>query len=319
MAKAGFGGEWAARLKEIYRFVWRTSGRAQFYLAILAVAVFALEFVPLELQRRVVNDAVENGSLRTVLTLCGLYFLVVLLQGGLKLALNVYRGSVTESVCQRLRLEPALVAVARSGDDAREEGVAISVIASEVDSVGGFVGTAVSEPVLNGGILLSVFGYMLIIQPLLALIALALFIPQMLFIPLLQEAINRRTADRIQTVRKVAAEIVDSENGDGAAREEGYRARVARIYRLNMEIYRRKFGMNFLMNLLHHIGVIGILSVGGWFVMQGKTEVGTVVAFISGLARTNDPWNDLVDFFRNLTNAGVKYELIAQVVGRRQA
>ena len=68
------------------------------------------------------------------------------------------------------------------------------------------------------------------------------------------------------------------------------------------------------MNLLHRFGVIGVLAVGGWFLLRGGTEVGTVVAFISGLAPTNDPWNDLVDFFRNLANVGVKYALIAQVL-----
>jgi ABC-type bacteriocin/lantibiotic exporter with double-glycine peptidase domain len=69
--------------------------------------------------------------------------------------------------------------------------------------------------------------------------------------------------------------------------------------------------MNFLMNLLYHLGIIGILAVGGWLVLQGKTEVGTIVAFISGLNRMNDPWGDLVDFFRNLTNTGLKYRMIA--------
>jgi ABC-type bacteriocin/lantibiotic exporter with double-glycine peptidase domain len=72
----------------------------------------------------------------------------------------------------------------------------------------------------------------------------------------------------------------------------------------------RKYGMNFLMNLLHQVGIIGILAVGGWLVLQGKTEVGTIVAFISGLSRMNDPWNDLVDFFRNLTNTGLKFRMI---------
>jgi ABC-type bacteriocin/lantibiotic exporter with double-glycine peptidase domain len=48
--------------------------------------------------------------------------------------------------------------------------------------------------------------------------------------------------------------------------------------------------------------------------LNGRTEVGTIVAFISGLTRMNAPWNDLVDFFRNLMNAGVKYQLIASVL-----
>jgi len=52
------------------------------------------------------------------------------------------------------------------------------------------------------------------------------------------------------------------------------------------------------------------LVVGGWFVMQG----GTVVAFISGLSKINDPWNDLITFFRDMTNARVKYRLIAKVL-----
>lgn len=147
-----------------------------------------------------------------------------------------------------------------------------------------------------------------------ALIALALFIPQVFFIPVLQKAINERTAARIKTVRGLAVDMVDTAKGRGDEREKTYRSRARDIYRLNMQIYRRKFGMTFLMNLLYQLGIIGILSVGGWLLLRGETEVGTVVAFISGLTRTSDPWNDLVDYFRNLTNAGVKYQLIEQVL-----
>jgi ABC-type bacteriocin/lantibiotic exporter with double-glycine peptidase domain len=188
-----------------------------------------------------------------------------------------------------------------------------------VDAVAGFAGTSFSEPILNGGILLSVFGYMLFMQPLMALVALSLFIPQVFFIPALQGAINRRTSARIKTMRALAVDIVDREHGKAEEREKTYRQRVRDVYRLNMEIYRRKFAMTFLMNLLYQLGNIGVLAVGGWFLMQGRTEVGTVVAFISGLARTNDPWNDLVDFVRNLANAGVKYALIAQVLEKGRA
>jgi ABC-type bacteriocin/lantibiotic exporter with double-glycine peptidase domain len=140
-----------------------------------------------------------------------------------------------------------------------------------------------------------------------------------LFIPALQRAINRRTAERIKTMRALAVDIVDRAHGEAEEREKTYRSRVHDVYRLNMQIYRRKFGMTFVMNVLYQFGNVAVLAVGGWFLMQGKTEVGTVVAFISGLARTNDPWNDLVDFVRNLANAGVKYALIAQVLEKGRA
>ena len=48
--------------------------------------------------------------------------------------------------------------------------------------------------------------------------------------------------------------------------------------------------------------------------MTGQTEVGTVVAFVSGLSRLNDPWGDLVTWFRDLTVTGTKYRLISGAV-----
>ncbi len=192
-------------MKALYRYIWRVSGRHQVSLALLAVGLFLLQLAPLELQRRIVNSATQRDEYSVIAWLCATYVLVVLLQGGLKLALNVYRGSVSEAANRRLRLVANPVA---GGGAPADEGVAISIIVSEVEVVGGFIGASFSEPVLNGGILLSVFGYMLYTQPLLALVAIALFCPQFLFIPMLQESINRRTESRIKTMRALSVDIV---------------------------------------------------------------------------------------------------------------
>ena len=170
---------------------------------------------------------------------------------------------------------------------------------------------------LHGGVLIAVFAYLIYLQPWMAAVALVLFVPQSLFVPLVQKAINQRTEARIQVMRRLSGDIV-AETADGVIEREGrsYRRRVGEIYSLNMQIYRRKYSMNFLINLLYHFGTVGILFVGGWFVMQGRTEVGTVVAFISGLTKVNDPWNDLVTFFRDMTNARMKYRLIAAVLNK---
>ena len=302
-------------IKGLYHYAWSISGRDQIVLSALSVLTFLLELAPLELQRRIINDAVGGAAFRFIVVLCLLYVSAVLLQGGLKLFSNIYQGSVSEFVSRRLRLEPNLRAIAGSEQvfSPKDEGVAISVIVSEVDAVGGFVGTSFSAPVLNGGILLSVFSYMLFMQPWMALVALVVLIPQFFFIPALQAAINRSTEKRIQTLRAVAGEAIERGAYQADQRENIYRRRVGAVYRLNMQIYRRKFGMNFLMNFVHQLGVIGILSVGSWLLLHGRIELGTIVAFISGLNRTNEPWNDLVDFFRELTNAGVESRLIKQV------
>jgi hypothetical protein len=41
-----------------------------------------------------------------------------------------------------------------------------------------------------------------------------------------------------------------------------------------------------------------------------------VVAFISGIGRLNDPWGDLVNYFRDLNVTQVKYRLLADAVSQ---
>ena len=57
-------------VKDLYRYIWSTSSRSQLVLSGLSIAVFLLELVPLELQRRIVNGAVEQRGLKFVLLLC---------------------------------------------------------------------------------------------------------------------------------------------------------------------------------------------------------------------------------------------------------
>ena len=300
----------------LYGYIWATSGRSQVLLALLSVFIFLLDLAPLELQRRIVNDAITQKAFGLLAWLCGIYVVIALAQGLSKLTWNVYRNSVGEATSRRLRLETFTAALRHPEPDTTvKEGVGISIIMSEADPVGLFVATSISEPVLHGGVLISVFAYLIYLQPWMALVALALFVPQCAVVPLVQKAINRRTEARIQVMRRLSADIV-AETAEGVLQREerGYKRRVSDIYVLNIQIYWRKYAMNFLINLLYHFGTVGILFVGGWFVMQGKTEVGTVVAFISGLTKVNDPWNDLVTFFRDMTNAHVKYRLIAAVL-----
>src|SRR6185436_15499029 len=249
-------------VKELYRYIWKVSARDQVLLSLLAIGVFLIEMVPLELQRRIVNGAVKGREFEFIGLLCLAYIAVVAVQGGLKLVMNVYRGSVTEAANQRLRMQvnesaaPASTSASATG----EEGVKISIIVSEVESVGGFVGSSFSEPMLNAGILLSILGYMIYTQPWMALVAFLIFCPQLLFIPFLQEAINRRTRRRIETMRALSVDIVDeAAERAGTRTHQTFLRRIGNVYRLNMQIFRRKYGMNFLMNLLYHLGIIGIL------------------------------------------------------------
>lgn len=87
----------------LFRYVVTTSWPHQLPLLALTVAVFLLEVVPLELQRRIVNDAVKHRRYDTVLLLCAVYAGAVILQGSIKLGLNIYRAWVSERAKRDLR------------------------------------------------------------------------------------------------------------------------------------------------------------------------------------------------------------------------
>ena len=294
-------------------YIWRRNAAHQTALAALAIVVFLLSAVPLEIQRRAVNDAITNGVVASIFWLAFAYFAVVVTEGGLKLCMNIYRGWVAEVTVRDLRrtISREIDHDSRALHTAEAAGVEISMILSEAEPVGGFVGSAVSEPLLQGGVLLSVFGYMAYLQPQMALLCMLVFSPQFVFVPLMQHAINRRAATRIQTLRDVSGGVVavDPKNTRLAVLQDG---RIDRVFALNMGIYKLKFTMNFLMNAMYHLGITTTLAVGGWYVVQGRIEVGTVVAFLSGLAKVNDPWGDIVNWFRELAVSRVKYGLIVQ-------
>jgi ABC-type multidrug transport system fused ATPase/permease subunit len=302
----------------IYRYVLATSGWHQLSLVGLTVAVFLLEIVPLELQRRVVNDLVKHRSFGLIIGLCAVYAGTVLVQGGTKLVLNVYRSWVGERAIRDLRRRVHLLVSSSSAASStlEAEGIQAAMIVAEVESVGGFVGGSISEPLLQGGILASVLAYMIHVDFWMAGTAFALFVPQLVFVPLMQGAMNRRTRHRVQIIRQLSVSVVEGTRGD-AAHDRTDDERIQHVFELNMGIFRFKFSMNFLMNLSTQLQIIGALLVGGWAVYENRLEIGGVVAFISGIGRITDPWGDLVNYFRDVNITQVKYVLLRDAVNQQ--
>jgi ABC-type multidrug transport system fused ATPase/permease subunit len=304
--------------RNIYRYVLETGGWHQLCLVVLTVVVFLLEVVPLELQRRIVDDIVKHRDFWWIVILAGIYAGTVLAQGGTKLVLNVYRSWVGERATRDLRRRVhVLVSSSSAASSTLEaEGVQASMMVAEVESIGGFVGGSVSEPLLQGGILCSVLAYMVHVDFWMAGTAFVLFVPQLVFVPLMQGAMNRRTRARVRVIRQLSVSVVEGTRGD-AESDRLDDARIQRVFELNMGIFKFKFSMNFLMNLSTQLQIIGALLVGGWAVYAQRLEIGGVVAFISGIGRITDPWGDLVNYFRDVNITQVKFGLVRDAVNQQ--
>jgi ABC-type bacteriocin/lantibiotic exporter with double-glycine peptidase domain len=285
----------------------RLSAGDQIWLCLLSLGVAFLDTVPLELQRRIVNRAIKEGNLRAIMMLALFYALVVLVQGLLKYASNMYRAWVSEHAVRTLRSHINAIENRHAGE--AEQGVKVSMVLAESEPIGSFVGDSVSEPVLHAGILLGVTGYLIYLQPLIALVLAGVFVPQFIYIPLIQRIINKRAKTRISVLRQASAGVIQDETS-----VESQDARFERVFRINISVNGLKYGLNFLMNLSHHLGTAAILAVGGFLVLSGKTQVGTIVAFISGLSTVKDPWGDLVNWYQNLMVTDAKFRLLASTL-----
>jgi ABC-type bacteriocin/lantibiotic exporter with double-glycine peptidase domain len=189
------------------------------------------------------------------------------------------------------------------------------MIVAEVEPVGSFVGGSVSEPLLQAGILASVLAYMIHVDLRMAAVAILFFVPQLVFVPMMQHAMNRRTRVRVRIIRRLSISVI--EGGGDAERERADDQRIDQVFRLNMGIYKFKFSMNFLMNLSTQLQIIGALAVGAWAVLHDQLEIGGVVAFISGIGRITDPWGDLVNYFRDANINQVKFGLLRDAINQQ--
>ena len=136
----------------LFRYVLAESGWHQLVLVALTVSAFLLEVVPLELQRRIIDDLTKHRQYRLILWLCAAYLGTVLVQGGAKCLVNIYRAWIGERATRDLRRQVHLVisSATAASSTVEAEGVQASMIVTEVESIGSFVGSALSEPLLQG-------------------------------------------------------------------------------------------------------------------------------------------------------------------------
>lgn len=298
----------------IYRYVWMTTRRRQIQIFALTAVVVPLAMVPLELQRRMVDDVIASGDLVSLAVLGALYLGVVLVQNGFKFVLNVTKGRVLEDVASDLRRRVLERLGAGPPRDAEvDEGTVVSVLAAESEDVAGFVCESLSVPLLQGGTILAIAGYLLWVQPLIAALAVLVYLPQVFTIPRIQHAINRLSKSRIGMVRRLGHEAMGVAGGHDRSTRRAEKL-IGDIYATRIRIYLRKYFLTLFNNVLDALGPIIVLVVGGYLVIHGRADVATLVVFISGFQKLADPWDQLIGYYRTAQIAHVSYRLVAGVL-----
>ncbi len=308
--------------ESVYRYIFRYSKWQQVVVIGLTLSLLPLAPVPLELQRRMLDDAVANGDVTLLIRLAGFYILALLAAAGLKFAMRVQRELISARIVHALRRSvyyhiytvtpPSLLKASKNGDDVVDEGAVVSMLSSETEKLGGFAGSAISGPLLQIGTLAVVLGYMFYIEPMVAAIALALYSPQFIIVPIFQARMNRLAGEKAITVRSLGNYIVDNAEDDLLDRPppEGFTTLTDQILQLRTRFLMTKNIMKTLNNLLISLGPFGVIAWGGYLVIQGEVEVGVILAFVSGLERLGGPIRELIGSYGAITDAHMRYRIL---------
>jgi ABC-type bacteriocin/lantibiotic exporter with double-glycine peptidase domain len=303
----------------LYRVIWRITGRQQILLIGLSIVVAALAAAPLKFQQLVINSLVEDGQIARVAWLCAGFLAVTLLSAGLKFALSYRLSVVGEDIVLRIRerLYANYVSDVRTdAPDAPKRGTLVTMLAAEAESVGAFAGAAIASPLVQVGTLVSVIAFILASQPLLGALALGVVVPQAAIVLAMQARINRRVRERVQALRDASDRISDS---DLKQVEAEVVADFRDVFETRRKLFLLKLSSKFALSAISMAGVVGVLFLGGWLVLNDRSDVGTVVASLTGLTRIEGPWRELVSFFRNASTVRVKYAMLARSIMPRLA
>jgi ABC-type bacteriocin/lantibiotic exporter with double-glycine peptidase domain len=299
---------------EFYAAIWRVSGRRQIVLILLSLAIAALAAVPLSYQKEIVNILTYGKPDPKTLFDLGAGMMAII---GLSLALKwlmAYRSSILgEDVIRLIRQRLYRGAGARPGPSGKAVpvGTLTTVISAEAEELGKFTGGAYSEPVVQLGTLISVIGYIASTQPGLGLIALTMITPQVILVLLTQNRVNTLVGQRVRILRRATNRIIGA---DVAALQQSIQDDFDAIYATRRRMFIWKLSTKFVVSAINGAGTVGVLMLGGWLVIQGRTDVGTVVAATLGLGRLQAPTAFLIAFYRQVSATRVKFELLREVL-----
>ncbi len=292
---------------DFYKAIWSATGSRQTLNIVLALVIAGLAAVPLNYQKDIVNGLTYGTLTAPDLWALGLAMgAVILLSLGLKWVLGYLASRLGEDMIRSLRNS-----ICRAPSDGSNSaalltiGMRATMTSAEAEQVGKFSGSALSEPLLQAGTLAVIVGYIASNDPALGLIALAMIFPQVIVVLFAQSRVNALVAARVHTLREATNELVS-----GTSSADAISVKFDDIFDTRIQIFKWKLSSKFVLSAINGAGTVGVLLVGGLHVLDGTTDVGTVVAATIGLARLQGPTKQLVAFYRQVSAIAVKFKLL---------
>jgi len=301
-------------------FSWILPGNIKLQVLIVLIitaAVFTGVF-PLEMQKRIVNEAINLRKVDLLFLYCGLFLAAVLLSSGLKYLINILQTLISQRALANMRKElyHHILTLPLSFFRRTGPGLVVSSVVTELASSGDFVGMAIGVPVTTALTLLAFAGYLFWLNPWLAALCLSIYPVILFLVPMLQKRANRANIRRVDTTRALSNKITESISGiheihgNGAYRIENkkFDRLVEKLLKIRIVWNLYRLSVKVMNNFFTNLGPLFVFILGGYLTIKGRLELGALVAFLSAQEKLYDPWKELIAFYQLYQDASVRYK-----------
>ncbi len=250
------------------------------------------------------------------------FLALIVVNGGLKFQINTMKGWLGERMLRRLRyaLFDHILRFPLSRFRRVKSAELSTMIKDEVEPLGGFVGESLITPLFLAGEGMTALFFIMFQHVYLGMIALGVVLAQAFVIPKLRRRLLVLAKERQLSARQLAGRI--AEVADGAVEVHAHdtsnyeraeiSSRLGRIFRIRFEFYQRKFMIKFLNNFLSQVAPFLFYLVGGYLVIVGRLDIGTLVAVIAAYKDLPSPIKELIDWDQQRLDVQIKYNQVIE-------
>ena len=299
-------------------WVKTSSLKLQVLLVVVIAVTVVARVLPLEMQKKIVNQAIGMKQLQLLYYYCGLYLAAVLTANVLKFVINALQTYLSQQALARMRKEmyQHILTLPLNFFRKTSSGLVVSALVTEVVNASEFVGQAVAVPLTNLLTLVAFGGFMFYLNPLLAGLSIIIYPIVIFVVPRLQKHSNEANKRRVDVTRKLSSKIGETISGIHEVHGNGsYHIETSRYGRFVDELLKvrvvwnlYKFGIKSLNNLFQSLGPFILFIVGGYLAIHGRFDLGALVAFLSAYEKLYDPWKEIMDFYQVYQDATVSYK-----------
>jgi ABC-type multidrug transport system fused ATPase/permease subunit len=303
--------------KSLFYWAVQDKIKLQILLLLLIVAMVFLRVLPLEMQKRIINDAISLRDFHGLLVYCGIYLAAVSGTALIKLCTNYIQAVIGEQAMLAMRKElySHIIGLPLQFFRNTQPGMVVAALMTELSTAANFAGMALAAPISNVLTLLAFAGYLLWLNSKLALVTLSIYPVVAFLIPYLQKKANRLNKQRVDQSRLLSSQIAESITGVTEINVHGAYAQEKAKFNVFAEALRQirtkwsllRFSIKTINNYFAGLGPFVVFLFGGYLVMEGELELGSLVAFLSAQEKLYDPWKELIEYYQVYQDASVRY------------